>query len=54
VATIKVIEIKGEAISLCVTKVIDIMVLCNNGSRSTINQHNISYTKGIREGGVGG
>jgi hypothetical protein len=29
--------------------------LCNNGSRSTINQHNnISYTKGIREGGVGG
>jgi hypothetical protein len=53
VATIGVIETKGEAMSLCVAKVIDIMVLCNNSYRSTINQHNYTNdTKGRREGGM--
>lgn len=38
--------------SLHVAKVIDIMVLCNNNNRSTINQHNnTNYTKGRKEGG---
>jgi hypothetical protein len=44
---------KGEAVSLCVAKVINIMVLRNNSNKSTINQHNYtSYTKGRREGGM--
>jgi hypothetical protein len=51
-ATIGVIETRGEVVSLHVTKVIDIMVLCNNSNRSTINQHNnTNYTKGRREVG---